>query len=183
MAVGAQEHAALIFGLREVLLVDGFGIQAETFPRTVRFEVALDGHHREIVLRLTEDAALRLSDADDFVRRAFDGNEFADGVRAGEEGGPQVIANEHDRRVPAHLLERDAAADIDLNVGDRGNVLPQCKTGVSRARAGAVAGRWRPLVYAHSAPSISCAPPRRFVHEFVPARQSRRHSSDQKFCT
>ncbi len=123
MAVGAQQHARFVLRFHQVLLVDGFGDQADSVVRAVGLEVALDGNHHEVVLRVAEHAAQRLGDADHFVRIAFNLDGLADRVAVREEARANIVADEGHRRVAADLFVGDAAAGIHLNIVDGGNVV------------------------------------------------------------
>jgi ABC-type multidrug transport system fused ATPase/permease subunit len=85
-------------------------------------------------------------------------------------------------RVLIDGIEKGTVAILQIVVVVAGMFYLSTKLALIALAPGAVAGWRRALVYAHGAPAISAAPPRRFRHEFAPARQSRRHSSDQKFC-
>ena len=123
VAVGTQQHAHLVFGLGQLLLRARFGDDADAVAIAVRFEVALDGDHREIVQRVAKDAAQGFGRAHHFVRVAFDLDELADGVAPFKEAGAQIVAQEDHRGMAANFFVGNAAADIDLHIVDGGDIL------------------------------------------------------------
>src|SRR5450759_1822636 len=85
VAVGAEQHAHLVCGRGQLLLRARLGDNADAVAVAVRLEVALDRDHREIVERVSEDAAQGFGSAHHFVGLAFDLDELGRGVAALEE--------------------------------------------------------------------------------------------------
>ena len=123
VAVGAQQHAHFVLGLVQMRLSTRFGDDADAVAAAVRLEVALDGDHHEVVLRVAEDAAQRLRHADHFVGNALHLDGLADRVAPFEEALAQVVADEDHRRVTAHFFVGDGAADVHLDIVDGRDVV------------------------------------------------------------
>ena len=80
MPAGAKQHAHLILGLLQHVLVAALGGVADAGARAVNLKIRLDRDVDETVLRLAEHAALGLGHADHGERPAFDLDLFADGI-------------------------------------------------------------------------------------------------------
>ena len=75
----------LVLRLHQMVLIDGRGRVVHAAARAVDLEVRLDGNDDEVVLRLAEDAALGLGDADHLKRPALDLDGLADRIDVREE--------------------------------------------------------------------------------------------------
>ena len=123
MAIGSQQHADLVLGLRQMRLVDCLGDHPDPVPAPVGLEIALDRDHDEVVLGIAEDAPQCLGDAHYFIGNALDGDRLADGVFALEKARSDVIADERHRCVAAHLLIGDPPPHVHLDIVDRRDVV------------------------------------------------------------
>ncbi len=121
--VGAEKHTHLVFRLGQLLLLARLGNDADSVSATVRFEVALDRDHHEIVQRVAEHAAQRLGSAHHFVGIAFDLDDFADRIAPLEEAIAHIVAQKDNGSVTANLFVGDAAAGVDLYVIDGGDIV------------------------------------------------------------
>src|SRR5256885_2109219 len=101
-----------------MFLAVGLGKDANSIAIAVSLEIALDRDHHEIVLRLAEHAAQRLSHADHFVRLALHLDHLAQRIAPLEEADTDIVADERYGRVPPYLFIGNTAAQIDLYVVD-----------------------------------------------------------------
>src|SRR5580658_2336746 len=101
-----------------MLLIDGLGHQPYARVRAVRFKVALHRNHHEVVLRVAEHTAQLLGHAHHLVRRAFYLDGLVDRIHGGEETRPDVVADEHHRRMTPRFFRRNAAPERHLYIVD-----------------------------------------------------------------
>ena len=123
MAVRPQQHARLVLRLDQMRLVHGFGHQPDAVATPIGLEVAINGDHDEIVLRVSEDAAQGLGGAYHFIRPALHLDGLADRVLIAEEPRADIAADEDHRGVMLHFLVSDGAAGVHLHIVDGGNVV------------------------------------------------------------
>src|SRR5208283_2771926 len=123
MAASAQEDASLVLSFFHPFRTTSLDVDGHVQMSAINLEEGFDGNVGEVVLRLAEDGAEGLGDADDGEGAAINPNFAADGINVREKLGGKIVADHGDGGAAFVVALGDVAALdglLDINLADVG---------------------------------------------------------------